>query len=264
MYISSILITYIFFFFCILFKTLTIRFPLENYLYYTYFVYTNNNLHYIHLKEIIGTNNNQLILMASINTLFDIIDKENTNIISPNEINAQLYNNDTSLNILFTNIRSIANHISELDCLNAAIKNKNHIIITVEPWLGNNIDQKYISLNNYQSSISKNHPHKSDGIVIFIQKDINYITTEFKILDANCMFTTITFNKINYGIISVYRSPSGNILKFIEDLEVIITDIFNSFRQLTFILIGAMNINISDTTNSTTLYYDLLNSFNFI
>jgi len=86
--------------------------------------------------------------MASNNTLFDIIDKENTTISSLNEINTQLYNNDTSLNILFTNIRSIANHKSELDYLNAAIKNKSHIIITVESWLGNNIDQKYISLNN--------------------------------------------------------------------------------------------------------------------
>lgn len=88
--------------------------------------------------------------------------------------------------------------------------------------------------------------------------------TEFIIQDANCLFTIITFNKINYGIISVYRSPSGNIIKFIEDLEVIITNLFNSYRQLTLILIGDMNINLLDTTNSTTLYYDLLNSFNFI
>lgn len=118
--------------------------------------------------------------MASINTLFDIIDKENTTINSLNEINTPLHNNDTSLNILFTNIRSIANHLSELECLNTAIKNKiSHIIITAESWLGNNIDQKYISLNNYQSSISKNHTCKSDGIVIFIQKDLNYTTAEF-------------------------------------------------------------------------------------
>jgi hypothetical protein len=181
--------------------------------------------------------------MTSINTLFDIIDKENATISSLNGINKQLYNNDTSLNILFTSIRSISNYISELDCLNAAVKYKSHIIITVESWLGNNIDHKYISLNNYQSSISKNHICKSDGIVIFIQKDINYITAEFIIQDANCLFTTIKFNKINYGIISVYRSPSGNIIKFIEDLEVIITNIFNSYRKLTLILIGDMNIN---------------------
>jgi len=64
-------------------------------------------------------------------------------------------------------------------------------------------------------------------------------------------------------MISVYRSLSGNI-KIIEDLEVIIINILNSYRQLTLILIGDMSINLSDTTNFTTLYYDLLNSFNFI
>lgn len=50
------------------------------------------------------------MLITSINTLFVIIDKENTTINSPNEINAQLYNNYICLNILFTNIRSISNH----------------------------------------------------------------------------------------------------------------------------------------------------------
>lgn len=38
--------------------------------------------------------------MTSINTLFDIIDKENTTINSLDEINTQLHNNDTSLNYL--------------------------------------------------------------------------------------------------------------------------------------------------------------------
>lgn len=51
------------------------------------------------------------------------------------------------------------------------------------------------------SHSTKNHIRKSDGIVIFIQKDINFTTTEFIIQDANCLFTTITFN--NISIISI-------------------------------------------------------------
>lgn len=57
MYISLILITYIFLFLLILPKTLVIRLSLETYRYYTYFVYFNNRLHYIHKKEKIGINN---------------------------------------------------------------------------------------------------------------------------------------------------------------------------------------------------------------
>lgn len=57
MYISLILITYIFLFLLILPKTLVIRLSLETYRYYTHFVYFNNRLHYIHKKEKIGINN---------------------------------------------------------------------------------------------------------------------------------------------------------------------------------------------------------------
>lgn len=57
MYISLILITYIFLFLLILPKTLVIRLSLVTYRYYTYFVYFNNRLHYIHKKRKIGINN---------------------------------------------------------------------------------------------------------------------------------------------------------------------------------------------------------------
>lgn len=104
----------------------------------------------------------------------------------------------TSLNIiLFTNIKSIVNHIYKLDCLmskcivnlcvtygivehilcdtyftmntviNTVIKNKSHIIIiTVESSLGINIDQ------NISPKIIINLQFLKI-IVIFIQKDIN-------------------------------------------------------------------------------------------
>lgn len=86
--------------------------------------------------------------------------------------------------------------------------------------------------------------------------------TKFILQDANCLFITITFNKISYGIILVFRSPSGNIKKCIGNFEVIITN--KTYRQFVFIIIGDMNINLSDTTNSTTLYYDLLISYNIL
>lgn len=57
MYISLILITYIILILLILPKTLVIRLSLETYRYYTYFVYFNNRLNYIHKKEKIGINN---------------------------------------------------------------------------------------------------------------------------------------------------------------------------------------------------------------
>lgn len=57
------------------------------------------------------------------------------------------------LNILFLNIRDIENHFSKLECLNTALNNKNHIIITAETWLGKYTNQSTISFNNYQNAI---------------------------------------------------------------------------------------------------------------
>lgn len=57
LYFYTILILYIFLFPYILPKTLVVRPSFETYRYYTYFVYFNNRLHYIHKKEKIGMNN---------------------------------------------------------------------------------------------------------------------------------------------------------------------------------------------------------------
>ena len=110
--------------------------------------------------------------MADISSPFDIIDEDNTTIKSLDEINTLCSNHHFGLNILFLNIRSIANHFYELECLNTALNNKNHIIITAKSWLGKYTNQNNISLNNYQNTISNINIRKSDGLVLFIR---NYI-----------------------------------------------------------------------------------------
>lgn len=46
-------------------------------------------------------------------------------------------------------------------------------------------------------------------------------------------------------------------------MSTIITNIVNSYKHIALILIGDININLFNTTNSTTIYLDLLNYFNF-
>lgn len=66
------------------------------------------------------------------------------------------------------------------------------------------------------------------------------------------MLTLIIYKNINYGIIALYRSPSGNLIKFIEELYTIIANIIKSHK------------NVLDNTNSTVAYLDLLNSLKFL
>lgn len=96
---------------------------------------------------------------------------------------------------------------------------------------------KFYIFKNYHNSISKNNKRKSDGLVIFIRKDIHHITPELEILYANCLW-----------IILIY---SSNIIQFIEDLGLIILNVVSSYKQTTLIIIGDIHI-------------DLLSYFNFI
>lgn len=91
--------------------------------------------------------------MTNINTIYDIIDKDNTNttIQSLDEINKLCSTNYSGINILFLNIRSIENHFPELECLNNALNQINHVIITAESWLGKHTNQNTFSLDNYQN-----------------------------------------------------------------------------------------------------------------
>ncbi|KAF0705629.1 otoferlin-like [Aphis craccivora] len=67
----------------------------------------------------------------------------------------------------------------------------------------------------------------------------------------------------NFGILAIYRSPSGNIIKFIDELNIVISNIIKSYKNIPLILIGDININTLDTTNSTAIYLDLLTAFGF-
>jgi len=84
--------------------------------------------------------------------------------------------------ILHLNIRSIAHHLPELECLNNALDNNNHVIITSESWLGHNINiVNYLPFKGYQTINTDNNVRKSDGILVFIKNNIDQILNKYRI-----------------------------------------------------------------------------------
>lgn len=169
-----------------------------------------------------------------------------------------------SIYVLHTNIKSINKHINDLEYLNASLNDKCHIIIVSEAWIGKDFNPKYFSFcKAFNIEYTKNNLRRSDGLVIFIKNDIIHNTTELIIQDTNCLFTTIHFNSHNYGILSLYRSPNGDINTFLAQFNIVITDITNKHKNTKIIIIGDLNINLLDTTQNTTNYIDILNTLNF-
>jgi len=165
--------------------------------------------------------------MSIISTINKITDNETTSLRTIEEINSLIRLNNTTINIIHINIRSILN-LPELECLNNAFNNNIHIIITSESWLGPNFSHNYLPLKGYQIISTNNNNRKSDGVLIFIKNDIEQINTEYTIPDANCILTLIKSNNANFGILAIYRSPSGNIIKFIDELNIVIANIIKS------------------------------------
>ncbi|KAL4122954.1 hypothetical protein QTP88_015194 [Uroleucon formosanum] len=87
------------------------------------------------------------------------------------------------------------------------------------------------------------------------------INTIYDIIDKDNTNTSIkSLDEINKLCSTNF---SGLNILFLNIKNTIITNIINSHNYITLLLIGDININLLDTTSSTTLYLDLLNSFNF-
>lgn len=99
--------------------------------------------------------------------------------------------------------------------------------------------------------------------MIFIKNDIIHNTSELIIQDTNCLFKTIKYNGHNFGILTIYRSPNGDINTFLTQFNIVITNIINNHKNSKIIILGDLNINLLDTTLNTTNYIDILNSLNF-
>ncbi|KAL4104495.1 hypothetical protein QTP88_019791 [Uroleucon formosanum] len=114
--------------------------------------------------------------MSIVKTITNITDNETVPLKTLDKINSIIRIYTTALNILHINIRSILKHLPELECLNNALDNNNHIIITSESWLK-----------------------------VFIKNDIEQINTE---------------------------SPSGNIIKFVKEIETLIANIIQLHKNI--------------------------------
>jgi len=98
---------------------------------------------------------------------------------------------------------------------------------------------------------------------MFIKEHIINDTIELIIQDTNCLFSLLEHNGHKYGILSIYRSPNGNINNFLIEFNNVITNLLNTHKNTKIIIIGDLNINILDTLHTTENYLDILNTLNF-
>lgn len=137
-------------------------------------------------------------------------------------------------------------------------------ICMAEHWLNHNDIQEY-GLDNYRMTSFFTRPNREHGGVLILLKEdygfeelliVNNLSVKF-----DCEITGILIKSINTILITLYRSPSGNIKIFMETLERLLTSLSHSKN---IIICGDFNIkfNTENDTN-TSQVNDLLLSYNF-
>lgn len=107
--------------------------------------------------------------MNPITIINNITEIETTPLKAIGEINSTLFINNTGFNIMHVNIRSIIKHVTDLEFLNTALNNNNHIIITSESWISEHFNYNYPPFKNFQIVNTNSTIRKSDGGLVFIK-----------------------------------------------------------------------------------------------
>jgi len=187
-------------------------------------------------------------------------DVDNNTSMSPSTTLNKLVSNN--FKILHQNIRGIFHKIDEL--LISLEETSPHVLCITEHHLRmeelNNINLGYYILGSQYCRQSL----KQGGVSIFVSRDIQFHNINLdhfnKEKDLEICALRISFPHENLIIICIYRSLIGNFKHFINQLEVILNNLYKVSIHL--ILCGDFNINHLEACNRTNQLRSLLASFN--
>lgn len=166
------------------------------------------------------------------------------------------------VNICYYNIQCIRNKINHLEII--ANENNFDVICLTESWL-QNVEVDLFNIRNYNiASFFCRTSSIHGGIVIFLKRNIEFKTiNQFDVLCEEKHFDCAAVQLINEKtlVVTIYRSPDGDINVFFHKLYCILEMIQN--MNLKIILNGDFNININNTQHKETKQFsDIINSFN--
>ena len=128
-----------------------------------------------------------------------------------------------ALIILHMNIRSLNANFTELEHVLHDIYLKVDVIILTECWLQN--IELYVNALNKFTLLCSNKRNRSGGVAMFYNEEkLKMIHYQTDIIDA-CDSILVQFEKANMKqleLLGVYRSPSENILRFVQSLKTLI------------------------------------------
>jgi len=156
--------------------------------------------------------------------------------------------------ILYMNIRGLKTNLDKLQILNKRLKIKPYVIVCTES--GNLEHYQYFTLSGYNIYYNHSHINKSDGVVVYVKKDVKQTTTVIEMGRLKILNTIINLkNNSNLQVSSMYRSHGLHDTEFILKVNQYLQQKRNVKNHL---IIGDFNIDIKI---QNTISQSFLNNF---
>lgn len=187
------------------------------------------------------------------NPLFDLVFEEEAAQEGCIDECKKFLSDKSGLKLFNMNICSIHSKYDKMEVLFNALNSDFDIIVLTEAHLkGITLFEQY-NFEGYKVHGTQNNKRKTDGVLIYVKATIETTIHEIQIDDCNCLCLKFRKDNKQYTCLALYRSPSGNADRFIDQLERILEG--ESNLPDIKILTGDINIDIRKTRDLLTEKY---------
>lgn len=160
------------------------------------------------------------------------------------------------LMFLHCNAQSARNKCDALTPLFSEIRSPIQVIMITETWY--TCEEEVLRLPGYQTFFLNRLNRRGGGVLQLVSDEITCsLVPEFSAVTPDVEVLTLSHK--NYLFVTIYRPPDGNVDKFIEFLETILSHVTS--ETLDVIIGGDFNINLLKNTANTREFELCLKSF---
>lgn len=184
------------------------------------------------------------------------------NFQTTDELNLSTCDSDLSkFRILHNNIRSIDKNFDELNVVLSQLNFKPDCIILSETWKISDVN-KYC-LDGYCVIYNNGTFNKNDGVIAFVNGDLRFDFEVIRMGEIEVVVVDITKYNIQIQVIALYRSPSGSIAKFNEDLGILLDNCRKKKKYDMSFFVGDINVDILGGNSEAEEYLNVMSEYGY-
>lgn len=151
------------------------------------------------------------------------------------------------------NAQSLRNKEEELDSFLSSVDYNFDVLAFCETWFSG--DSDIVQFDGYNCEALCRKDRRGGGVALYVKNKFSYnVMPEYSVINPHFESLFITANVFTLGVI--YRPPSGSLEEFHNFFEPML-EYFSSFKSPVIIL-GDLNINILNQTDSVRDFLDIL------